>query len=183
MNRCLSIRGRHVNCAEFLEKSGVADSKQNLPQLYRFCFLMTGDARKAQDVFHASLREATERAANGEAPRDPLWLYRNARWRCLEASEQGLQAEDVEFEEHELSSEAPAQIGRLDYHQLAIWISGAPDPQRTALASFYLDHFSHADLLSLTELKPDELAKTISNGRQQFQAWLNTTIPLLQPHP
>jgi DNA-directed RNA polymerase specialized sigma24 family protein len=159
----------------------VSDSKQNLPQLYRFCFLMTGDARKAQDVFHASLREATERVANGEAPRDPLWLYRNARARCLEASEQGLQAEDVEFEEHDLSPEASSQIERLDFNQLAIWISGAPDPQRTALALFYLDQFSHADLLSLTDLKNDELAKTITNGRQQFQAWLNTTIPLSHP--
>jgi DNA-directed RNA polymerase specialized sigma24 family protein len=155
----------------------VPDSKQNLPQLYRFCFLMTGDARKAQDVFHASLREATERAANGEAPRDPLWLFRDARWRCLEASEQGLQAEDVDLEEHDLSPEAAAQIERLDSNQLAIWISGAPDPQRTALALFYLDAFSHADLLALTDLKLDELSKAISNGRQQFQAWLNTTIP------
>ncbi|MEY2530012.1 MAG: hypothetical protein QOI96_97 [Verrucomicrobiota bacterium] len=138
---------------------------------------MTGDARKAQDVFHASLREATERAANGEAPRDPLWLFRDARWRCLEASEQGLQAEDVDLEEHDLSPEAAAQIERLDSNQLAIWISGAPDPQRTALALFYLDAFSHADLLALTDLKLDELSKAISNGRQQFQAWLNTTIP------
>jgi DNA-directed RNA polymerase specialized sigma24 family protein len=138
---------------------------------------MTGDVRKAQEVFHASLRDATERAANGEAPRDPLWLFRDARWRCLESSEQGLQAEDVDFEEHDLSPEAPAQIERLDANQLAIWISGAPDPQRTALALFYLDALDHGDILALTELKPDELAKMISNGRQQFQAWLNTTLP------
>jgi DNA-directed RNA polymerase specialized sigma24 family protein len=143
---------------------------------------MTGDARKAQDVFHATLREATERVANGEAPRDPLWLYRNARWRCLEASEQGLQAEEGDdLEEHELSAKAASQLERLDFSQLAVWISGAPDPQRTALALFYLDQFSHSDLLALTDLKPDELAKAVANGRQQFQAWLNTTIPLSDP--
>jgi hypothetical protein len=45
------------------------------------------------------------------------------------------------------------------------------------MALFYLDEFTHRDLLSLTELKPDELAREISNGRQQFQAWLNTTVP------
>lgn len=157
------------------------DSKQNLPQLYRFCFLMTGDARKAQEVFHASLREITERVSNGEAPRDPLWLFRDARGRCLEASEQGMQAEDVEFEEHELSPEAASQIGKLDFNQLAIWISGAPDPQRTVLALFYLDEFDYDDLLSLTELKPDELAKALSAGRQQFQAWLNITLAHLHP--
>ncbi len=138
---------------------------------------MTGDARKAQEVFHASLREAAERSAHGEIPRDPFWLFRDARWRCLEASEQGLQAEDVEIEEHEPAPWAESQINKLECNQLAIWISGAPDPQRTALALFYLDEFNYRDLLTLTELKSDELAKEISNGRQQFQAWLDTTLP------
>jgi DNA-directed RNA polymerase specialized sigma24 family protein len=155
----------------------VPDTKQNLPQLYRFCFLMTGDARKAQEVFHASLREAARLAANGDAPRDPFWLFRDARWRCLELSEQGLQAEDVDLEEHETAPWAASQIERLDSDQLAIWISGAPDPQRTALALFYLDEFSHRDLLTVTELKPEELAKLLSDGRQQFQAWLDATVP------
>lgn len=138
---------------------------------------MTGDARKAQEVFHASLREAAQLAANGEAPRDPFWLFRDARWRCLELSEQGLQAEDVDLEEHETAPWAASQIERLDSDQLAIWISGAPDPQRTALALFYLDEFSHRDLLTVAELKPEELAKLLSDGRQQFQAWLNATVP------
>lgn len=138
---------------------------------------MTGDARKAQEVFHASLREAAQLAANGEAPRDPFWLFRDARWRCLEASEQGLQAEDVDLEEHDTAPWAAAQIEQLDSNQLAIWISGAPDPQRTALALFYLDEFTHGDLLTVTELKAEELSKLLSNGRQQFQAWLNTTVP------
>jgi DNA-directed RNA polymerase specialized sigma24 family protein len=161
----------------------VSDTKQNLPQLYRFCFLMTGDSRKAQDVFHATLREAADRAANGEAPRDPFWLFRAARDRCLEASEQGLQAEDVDLEEHDVAPWAASQVAQLECNQLAVWISGAPDPQRTALALFYLDEFSHGDLLKLTEMKPEELAKAISNGRQEFQAWLNTVLPHTEPEP
>src|SRR5205085_11783818 len=62
---------------------------------------------------------------------------------------------------------------QLDANQLAIWISAAPDPQRTALALFYLDEFTHEELLMLTELKIPELAKWIGNARQEFQAWLN----------
>jgi DNA-directed RNA polymerase specialized sigma24 family protein len=58
-----------------------------------------------------------------------------------------------------------------------VWISGAPEPQRTALALFYLDQFDHDELLALTELKTAELGKLIANARQQFQAWLNVTIP------
>jgi DNA-directed RNA polymerase specialized sigma24 family protein len=156
----------------------VAEQKQYLLQLYRFCFLMVADARKASEIFHATLRSAAEQAANAEPPRDRLWFFRNARWRCLEASEQGLQAEDVELEHEDISPTAIAQIEKLEPDQLAIWISAAPDPQRTALALFYLNEFSYGELLSLTELKPPELAKMLSNGRRQFQAWLNATMPI-----
>jgi DNA-directed RNA polymerase specialized sigma24 family protein len=159
----------------------VAEQKQDLLQLYRFCFLMLADAAKAQEVFHATLREAAQLAASGEAPRDRLWLFRNARWRCLEAGERGLQAEDVELEQDELAPSGPLQIEKLEAGQFAIWISAAPEPQRSALALFYLDEFSYRELLSVTELKPPELAKLLSTGRGQFQAWLNSTIPVNEP--
>ncbi|HEV3244705.1 MAG TPA: hypothetical protein VGZ31_09870 [Chthoniobacterales bacterium] len=158
----------------------MAEEKQNLLQLYRFCFLMLADAAKAQDVFHATLRDAAQLAANSEAPRDRLWFFRNARWRCLEAGEQGLQAEDVDLEQDELADWAPSQIEKLEPQQLAVWIAGAPDPQRTALALFYLDEFNYRDLLSVTELKPPELSKLLCAGRRQFQSWLDATFPSVQ---
>ena len=123
------------------------------------------------------MHDAALRAAQGEVPKERLWLFNDARFRCLEVSEAGLQPEEVEMEEHEIAATAPAQIGRLDSAQLAIWISGAPDPQRTALALFYLDEFNHEELLALTELSPAQLAKLIANARQEFQAWLNATVP------
>ena len=156
------------------------EEKQDLLQLYRFCFLMLADAAKAQEIFHGTLREAAQLVADGEAPRDRLWFFRNARWRCLEVSEQGLQAEDVNLEQGELADWAPSQIDKLEPQQLAIWISGAPDPQRTALALFYLDEFNYRDLLSVTELKPPELSKLLCDGRRQFQSWLDATFPATQ---
>jgi DNA-directed RNA polymerase specialized sigma24 family protein len=159
----------------------VAEEKQDLLQLYRFCFLMLSDAAKAQEIFHATLREAAQLAANGESPRDRLWFFRNARWRCLEVTEQGLQSEDVDLEEQELAKDAHSQIEKLEPQQLAVWISGAPEPQRTAMALFYLNEFSHRDLLSVAELKAPELSKLLGAGRRQFQAWLDATIPATQP--
>jgi DNA-directed RNA polymerase specialized sigma24 family protein len=160
----------------------VADeAKQDLLQLYRFCFLMLADTAKAQEIFHATLREAAQLAATGEPPRDRLWFFRNARWRCLEVSEAGLQAEDVDLEQDELSESATSQIEKLEPQQFAVWVSAAPDPQRTALALFFLNEFSHRELLSVTELKPAELSKLLCDGRRQFQAWLDATIPVVQP--
>ena len=180
----LSNRAGFGNCLSLLiQMSRVTfdaleeDRSQVLPQLYRFCFLMTGDAGKAQEVFHATMHELALRSAGGEMPSDPLWLFREARARCLEAVESGLQAEAVEMEEHPIGASASAQVAKLDPTQLAVWISGAPEPQRTALALFYLDQFDHDDLLALAEVKPAELGQLIAEGRQQFQAWMDMTIP------
>jgi len=153
------------------------DRTQTLPQLYRFCFLMTGDAVKAQEIFQATMHELALRSAGGELPNDRLWLFRDARGRCVEASESGLQAESIEMEEHPVKASAAVQMAKLEPAQLAIWISAAPEPQRTALSLFYLDQFDHEDVLTLAEVKTAELAKLIADGRQQFQAWLDITIP------
>jgi DNA-directed RNA polymerase specialized sigma24 family protein len=150
---------------------------KNLPQLYRFCFLMTGDAAKAQQAFQDTVREAALRSARDEPPPDRLWFFRDARWRCLAVTEEGLQAEPGMMEEAEISPDAPAQIAQLDPDQLGVWISAASEPQRSALALFYLDEFTTAEILSVLEMKAPEFSNLISSGRRQFQAWLDATTP------
>jgi DNA-directed RNA polymerase specialized sigma24 family protein len=138
---------------------------------------MLGDSRQAQEVFHATLREAAQRAAHGELPSESFWLFREARWRCLEATKNDLQPETLELDEHDLAKAAASQIERLDPAQLAIWISAAPDPQRSALALFYLDEFEYREILDLAELKLSELSRFLTNGRRQLQAWLDAKFP------
>jgi len=57
------------------------------------------------------------------------------------------------------------------------WISRAPDPQRTALALFYLDEFDYQEILDLAELKLNELSRFLAQGRRQLQAWLDAKQP------
>jgi len=134
---------------------------------------MLGDSRKAQEVFNTTLREAAVRAAQGELPREPFWLFREARWRCLKASKTDLLPESLEIEEHDITPQAASQIKQLEPTQLAIWISAAPDPQRTALALFYLDEFNYLEILDIAELKLSTLSRCLSQGRRQLQAWLD----------
>jgi DNA-directed RNA polymerase specialized sigma24 family protein len=139
---------------------------------------MTGDTGKAQEAFQSTVREAARRAAEGEPPRDRFWFFREARWRCLAVGDQGLQAEHVEMEEVELSADAAEQLMQLDANQLAIWIAGAPEPQRTALALYYLDEFDHRELLKLLDIKVTELSTLLAQARRQFQAWLDAVVQL-----
>ena len=80
--------------------------------------------------------------------------------------------------EAELSADAADQLARLDAEQLAIWIAGAPAPQRTALALFYLDEFDHRELLRLLEIKVTELSALLVKARRQFQAWLDAVVQI-----
>jgi len=140
---------------------------------------MTADAAKAQEVFQDTLREAAFHSANGEPP-DRYWFFRQARWRCLDVTAQGVQPEVLENNLADVSEHAPEQIAHLDPEQLAIWISAAPDPQRSALALFYLDEFSYREIMSMLELKLGELAHAVAFGRREFQAWLNAAVPSAQ---
>jgi DNA-directed RNA polymerase specialized sigma24 family protein len=148
-----------------------------LPQLYRFCFLMTGEAVKAQDIFQDTVREAAFLAANGEALLDRYWFFREARWRCLHVVARGVQPEEGTNEGCEISPRAPEQIEQITPEQLAIWISAAPEPQRSILALYYLDEFTYREMMSMLGLKLYELSRAIASGRREFQAWLNATVP------
>jgi DNA-directed RNA polymerase specialized sigma24 family protein len=138
---------------------------------------MLGDLSKAQEVFNTTLREAALRAAQGELPGEPFWLFRDARWRCLEASKTDLQPEPLDMDEHDIAPQAASQIKQLEPTQLAIWISAAPDPQRTALALFYLDEFDYSQILDIAELKLGTLSRCLAQGRRQLQAWLDAKHP------
>ena len=135
---------------------------------------MTGDAGRAIQAFQNTLRTAALLASRGQLAADRLWSFHEARHQCLEITKDDVQAETTIMAEEPIASDAAARVAQLDPEQLATWICGAPEPQRSALAFFYLNEFSHREMQNLLDVKMNELANLISRGRSQFQAWLNT---------
>lgn len=84
------------------------------------------------------------------------------------------------MDEHEVSTSASEQIAQIDVEQLATWISAAPEPQRSALALFYLDEFNPTEVCAILGLKPRELPPLIASGRREFQAWLDAVVPHIE---
>ncbi|HEY3663603.1 MAG TPA: hypothetical protein VGL24_10655 [Chthoniobacterales bacterium] len=156
-----------------MEKKGAQKFSESLPQLYRFCLLMTGDPAKALEAFQNTVREAALLASRGQLPPDRLWAFHEARHQCLHLAKGDVQPESAIMPEEPISSDAAARVAQLEPEQLAAWISAAPEPQRSALAFFYLNEFSHREMQNLLDVKMQELASLISHGRSQFQAWLN----------
>ena len=136
---------------------------------------------EAQDIFQDTVREAAFLVANRESPVDRYWFFREARWRCLDVVAQGVQSDHAANESTEVSPKAPEQIEQLEPEQLAIWISAAPEPQRSALALYYLEEFNYREMMSMLGLKLTDLSRAIGSGRREFQAWLNATVPVAAP--
>ena len=120
------------------------------------------------------MREAALLASRGQLPSDRLWSFHEARHQCLALSKGDEQPKSAEMPEEPISPDAAARAAQLEPDQLAAWISATPEPQRSALAFFYLNEFSHREMQNLLDVKMNELASLISHGRSQFQAWLNT---------
>ncbi|HEY1582976.1 MAG TPA: hypothetical protein VGF73_07755 [Chthoniobacterales bacterium] len=156
-----------------MEKEEAHGFSQVLPQLYRFCFLMTGDKSRALEAFQRTVREAALLASRAQLPADRLWAFHEARHQCLVLTKDDVQPESTQPPEEPIAPDAAAQVAQLDTDQLAAWISAAPEPQRSALVFFYLNEFSHREMQNLLDIKMSELAGLISRGRSQFQAWLN----------
>lgn len=134
---------------------------------------MTGDEQKALLAFQDTVREAALLSSRGQLPADRLWAFHEARHQCLALTKDDVQPESATVPEEPIASDAPSRVARLNPEQLGAWISAAPEPQRSALAFFYLNEFSHREMQNLLDTKMGELAGWISHGRSQFQAWLN----------
>ena len=126
-----------------MEKQPAQEISRILPQLYRFCLLMTGDAARALEAFQKTLREAALLASRRQLPGDRLWAFHEARHQCLTLSKSELQPESTHIPEEAIAPDAVPRVAQLVPEQLAAWISTAPEPQRSALAFFYLNEFTH----------------------------------------
>lgn len=134
---------------------------------------MTGEATQALEAFQDTIREAALLAARGQLPDDRLWSFHEARHQCLTRTANTLGGEPGPSPGEAIAPDADSRVAQLQPEQLAAWIAATPEPQRSALAFFYLNEFSHREMQNLLDVKMSELANLISHGRAQFQAWLN----------
>ena len=137
-----------------------------LPDVYRFAFLMTGEAAAAAAV----LRRTVERAVRGgtselhDARRVKRWLFTEARHQCgPPATTPHAMPVAGESAPPDAQTAAPAE--------LAARFARAPEAERSALILFYLYLFDPAELAEVLEIPAAELAPLLNRGR----AWLGQT--------
>jgi len=136
-----------------------------LCEFYRFAFLLAGDASRAERALAKACKdvEAELGQLRNELQRRG-WLAMRIREYCRQYPpiETAIPVESNGNGEVPLSSEDEA-------HLLAKRFSTVQEPDRTALALFYLKLFSVEEIAGLLEMNLDGVANSIGRGRKVLQ--------------
>ncbi len=141
-----------------------------LAEFYRFAVLLTGQIDKAEKVMAETLTQAEGALAQirNETSRR-AWFVNRIRERCLGEEGGAPTGPRLLREEEEVP---PGEVLEIEAYLMAQRFAQLPEPERSALALFYLDSFSNDDIAKLLKLHPQDLADTLGRARTRLQGLL-----------
>jgi DNA-directed RNA polymerase specialized sigma24 family protein len=124
-------------------------AQASLAEFYRFALLLTGSAEAAERIVAETLSDSDAQLEEirNSTQREACFASR-VRQRCL----RDFTPADAVAEETECIA-------------LARKFATLQEPERSALALFYLDLFSAEEIASVLKMKPEDLAETLTNAR------------------
>lgn len=142
-----------------------------LAEFYRFAVLLTGQIAKAEQVMADTLTQAEGALAQirNETSRR-AWFVSRIRERCSGEEEGAAQAPRLLREED--ADPGPLQVLEIEAYLVAQRFAQLPEPERSALALFYLDSFTNEDIAKLLKLQSHDLADTLHRARTRLQGLL-----------
>ncbi len=133
--------------------------------IYRFALLLTGDPDTASDAVLETLR-----AGPGHASQFRSDAHRNA-WIAMRVRDLCLKKERAAAKGATKGASTSASTGaHAQGDGAAAAFSLMPEPQRSALALFYLDLVPASDLANLFRMKPEGLSDALAGGRDFLRA-------------
>jgi DNA-directed RNA polymerase specialized sigma24 family protein len=140
-----------------------------LAEFYRFALLLTGNAKSAEQVMAETLTEVESQLDQfrNETSRQ-AWLATHIRERCLENNKSAPPAAPRLLRDDTETGEKPAVL-KIEAFLLAQRFHTLPEPERSALALFYLDLFSPEEIAELLKIDLEVLADTLGAARELLQ--------------
>ncbi|MHA3770057.1 RNA polymerase sigma factor [Verrucomicrobiota bacterium sgz303538] len=142
-----------------------------IAEFYRLALLLTGDVYSAQQVLANSLTEAEARVEQLRSPeRRRFWLATRLRQYSLEQSEgmEPLPTAPRLLREEPLNVEAQEVLG-IEAYIVAQRFHALPEPERSALALFYLNLFNTEEISQIVGLSLEQLADVLGRARTLLQ--------------
>jgi DNA-directed RNA polymerase specialized sigma24 family protein len=143
-----------------------------LAEFYRFAVLLTGQIGQAERVMAETLTQAEGELAQirNETSRR-AWFVTRIRERCL-GDEGAAPVAPRLLREEEAAEIRPVEVLEIEAYLVAQRFAQLPEPERSALALFYLDSFTNEDIAKLLKLHPHDLADTLGRARSHLQELL-----------
>jgi DNA-directed RNA polymerase specialized sigma24 family protein len=155
-----------------------------LAELYRFAWLLSGDAKGAECILGAALAGLEPKLDQVRSAKSRnLWLVRRIRQTCLEHFAGA--AAPVELAPRLLREDEALVFGEIleiEAYIVAQHVHALAEPGRTALALFYLDLVSTSDAAELLGLPLEEYCETVGRARMGLHAAMSgSRAPVPQP--
>lgn len=152
-------------------------SSATIAEFYRLALLLAGDVYSAQQLLATCLSEAEAKLDQLRSPeRRRYWLAMRMRQRCMEQAGgmEPLPAAPRLLREKGGSDVESAEILGIEAYILAQRFHHLPEPERSALALFYLDLFDTGEIAQIVSLTIEDLADTLNRARLLLKDGLNT---------
>ena len=146
-----------------------------IAEFYRFALLLTGSIKTAEQVMAATLAEVAAQVGQvrNEKGRQ-AWFVQHIRERCLKNNEAAPPAAPRLVRADAEGGEKP-RVLKIEAFLLAQRFHTLPEPERSALALFYLDIFTVAEIAELLKMTLETLAETLGAARGLLAQSLHPT--------
>jgi DNA-directed RNA polymerase specialized sigma24 family protein len=144
-----------------------------LAEFYRFAVLLTGNAKSAEQVMADTLAEVEGQLSQfrNETSRR-AWMAAHIRDRCLKNNAAATPAAPRLVRDDTETGERPAVL-KIEAFLLAQRFHMLPEPERSALALFYLEFFTVEEIAELLKMDTHLLSDTLGAARQLLQQSLH----------
>ncbi len=152
------------------------------PRLLRHAWRVIGDAERAKDMVQEAWVEILRGLARlDDAAAFPAWAYRIVTRRCQRAFQRKARElvapkEDEQVIELQVSDRASGEFA-AELSIVMDAIGELPGPQRAALALFYIDEMSVAEIAIALDVPPGTIKTRLMHARRKVRALLQGEHP------
>jgi DNA-directed RNA polymerase specialized sigma24 family protein len=139
-------------------------SNDTLADFYRFALLLTGTLKTAEQIMADTLQAVQEQL--GELRHESsrrAWLAMRIRERCLR--ENAINPNAIPRLLRDDDDRERGEVLKIEAFIVAQRFSTLHEPERSALALFYLEIFSLEEIAKLLKIDTEELAAALGRGR------------------
>ncbi len=147
-------------------------------RIYRHAYRITGQVQNAEDIVQDIFLKLCSGTARFDPARGALlpWLLRITTNACLDAKRALKPVSDISAAEH-VPDQQPGPHDNAESRAVHMVIAQLPPRQRAAIALFYIEGFSMAEVAQALDTNSKAVEGLLLRGKAAMQTSLNPALP------